>query len=367
MKELDIAFQGTIAYGGVGRFTAELTRALANRGHNVTIFTTPMSAIDYESHDWFENLPKNINVVENRGFLQNSIRDLWSFSNYDVIHLNYASLSWTALPAHISGVPTVLTVHGSLKISFENRSLKRRLKYLFERSSLRLLSNIYSLTTVSEYNKDIIAERLNVVPEYVYHGPPNFNKSKSNRMKKDLDLGSDGIKLLTVGRFYESKDIMSAVKALEILNENRCEEIELDIVGGGKDNQGVRKYIRENNLKSVYIYEDISDDTMGAIFKSADVFLLPSYSETFGIVLLEAMQYHLPIVCVNEGSSSEIVGDAGIVAEARSPKSIADAVNRIISSPEVYQELVDRSQDRLKQFSWKDAAKRYEKIYSSIN
>lgn len=358
-RSLDIAIQGTVSYGGVGRFTAEISRALAERGHSVTIYPTCMSVSNPADHDWFSELPTGVDVDANEGLLRNSIRDLQAFGDHDVIHANYGSFGCRALPANARGTPVVLTIHGSLQINFRNRTLARRIKYMLERGSLQLLSGTYRIVTVSAYSAALVREKLGVQPEFVYHG---YTDEEQTSEGTGLETNS-AVTILTIGRFYESKDISSLLVAYHMLRDRTDRQVRLFLVGGGEEEAEIRAYIRANSLDDVHVFNDISDEALAEILNESDIFVLPSYGETFGIVLLEAMSHDLPVVCVDEGAAPEIVDDAGIVAEARNPQSIADAVGSLVADTELYERYQRCGRERLEDFDWATAAKKYEEIY----
>ena len=71
-------------------------------------------------------------------------------------------------------------------------------------------------------------------------------------------------------------------------------------------------------------------------FEKCDIFVFPSYNETFGLVLLEAMSYRKPIVTTNEGGIPDIVkdGENGLIAERKNPESLAECIARLLDDKE---------------------------------
>jgi glycosyltransferase involved in cell wall biosynthesis len=109
-----------------------------------------------------------------------------------------------------------------------------------------------------------------------------------------------------------------------------------------------------------------SDDILAGLYATAAVFVYPSRYEGFGIPPLEAMSFGCPVVCANNSSLPEVVGDG---AESFDPTDRADmrtAIERVVSSPERAQLLVDRGYERIKQFSWEKCAVSILNIYEQI-
>lgn len=95
-----------------------------------------------------------------------------------------------------------------------------------------------------------------------------------------------------------------------------------------------------------------------ALYSLADVFLLPSFYEGFGIPLIEAMACGCPVVTSTKGSCPEVVGDAGLLVDPYEPDSIAQAILRILEDPALAVELRARGPERAKRFTWEACAQK---------
>lgn len=74
-----------------------------------------------------------------------------------------------------------------------------------------------------------------------------------------------------------------------------------------------------------------------AFFRQADIFVFPTYYETFGLVNLEAMEYKLPVISTNEGGIPDIVkdGENGLICEKQNPVSLADCIAKLLDDEEL--------------------------------
>jgi glycosyltransferase involved in cell wall biosynthesis len=119
------------------------------------------------------------------------------------------------------------------------------------------------------------------------------------------------------------------------------------------------------SLNSV-IHFSGGDDVLAGLYGRAAVFVYPSLYEGFGIPLLEAMSFGCPIVCSNGGSLPEVVGDAAELFDPMDETGMRIAIERVVSSSERSQFLVDRGYERIKQFSWVKCAQDTFDVYNKV-
>lgn len=99
------------------------------------------------------------------------------------------------------------------------------------------------------------------------------------------------------------------------------------------------------------------------LLKNADVFVFPSFYEGFGFPVLEAQKAGAPVVASNR--LSEILGDSALLVDPCRPEEIAEAIYKVISNPELKQELIKKGQENTKRFSWSKCAEETLKIITS--
>ncbi len=189
---------------------------------------------------------------------------------------------------------------------------------------------------------------------------------KCTQKQMDETLKKFGIKppfLFYVGNAHPHKNVEGLIKAfLQLRNKNQY--IQLVLSGNG--------HYFWDRIKEEYIQKDIiytgfiSDDELVALYKSCKAYVLPSFEEGFGIPLLEAMACGAPVVSSNRASLPEVGGDAAIYFN---PESVSDMVLKIatvLNSTKLQQELVEKGQKRLKEFSWEKMVKETLAVYNSI-
>ena len=178
--------------------------------------------------------------------------------------------------------------------------------------------------------------------------------------KKEL---KNPFKILYVGRFDKNKNTIKLINAvLELKKEYPNLEIDLvgkdganeeQVIGLSKSHKGVIKF-----RGPIYDKKELRK-----IFISNHIFTMPSHSETFGLVYLEALSQGLPILCSkNQGIDRSFIFKIGEFADSNSLKSIIDSLRSIIKNYNSYQ--IDNID--FTAFQWKETANTYYNIYKSI-
>lgn len=149
--------------------------------------------------------------------------------------------------------------------------------------------------------------------------------SEATDVRSKWELG-DGLVFLNVGRYIPAKAQLDLIEAMAYA-VRELPDAQLLIVGWGKHENELRRAVREHGLE-----ENITitgrQHPIHAYYRTADVFVLPSVRESFGIVLLEAMAADLPVVATDVQGIPEIVEDGrtGLLVPPRSPQQLADAM-----------------------------------------
>ena len=200
----------------------------------------------------------------------------------------------------------------------------------------KILTDNKEKCMVIPYGVDIINNKASLQDE-TEHYKQQFNNKKI---------------ILCVGRLARMKGLLNAIKAMKLV-----EGAILLIAGDGPLRESYEKYIIENNLKDkVILLGNVTDKhKKDILFNSCDIFVLPSESESFGIVQLEAMQFGKPVINTNLGTGVNYVsidGETGLTVEPGNVEQLAFAINKLIKD------------EKLRQNFGQNALKRTEKIFS---
>jgi glycosyltransferase involved in cell wall biosynthesis len=161
---------------------------------------------------------------------------------------------------------------------------------------------------------------------------------------------SDEVRLLYVGQCDERKGVIYLIQALAALSHL---SFRLDLVGRYHPQsayyQKVVRLIQRSHLEGrVHWAGFVTEQERAAYYQQADLFVLPSLHEGYGIVLIEAMSYGLPVIASRVSSIPELVvdGETGLLTPPAAPELLAQALEQLISAPQVRREMGIRAWNR---------------------
>lgn len=239
------------------------------------------------------------------------------------------------IAGRLAGVPVIIsTVHNSLK-DYEVRSLRRWLYTVLLRLTLPL---VHRIICVSEANRRDLIEECPAVAaktQTVYNGvDPSAFSSQPDRQPVRKELGTtQGPVLVTIGRLTDQKGHRYLLQALPRLLET-WPQLCCVFVGEGELRDALHHMAIdlgvEQACRFVGVREDIAD-----ILAAADLFVLPSLSEGFPFVLLEALAMGRPVVASRVNGVPELIEDhkTGFLVPARDPQALARAIREVLSDP----------------------------------
>jgi D-inositol-3-phosphate glycosyltransferase len=141
----------------------------------------------------------------------------------------------------------------------------------------------------------------------------------------------------------------------------------LIIIGGPSGDDGEREFSRVQQLidqhelgEWVKVIDPMTHELLSTYYRAADIVIVPSESESFGLVALEAMGCGTPVVATDAGGLRTVVEDqhSGILVRDRSAKAFADAIHSLLSNPVQYDAMSRRAAVRAESFTWAESAAR---------
>ena len=220
-------------------------------------------------------------------------------------------------------IPVIIHFHGGAFRDFyrdQPKILKKYISFVLKKSNAQI-----ALTpSWKKYIDDITIKNDSVVISNCVSIPSEsecIDKRKKNKV----------IHLTFLGRLDSVKGIFDLIHAASILKE-RKKSFVLNIAGEG-ERQKCIEMINNYNLKNyVKLLGWVDGDDKKKMFRFTDIFVLPSYYESFGIVLVEAMSYKIPIVASNGGQIPEVVenGINGMLFDAGDVEQLANAIERMM-------------------------------------
>jgi len=229
----------------------------------------------------------------------------------------------------------------------------------FAEHARRAAGNSDLIITVSEFTANQVSSllgfdrsRIRVVPHGV-HAPqvaPSAKREKS---------------ILFVGALQVRKNVAALVEAFEELPEGW--RLVLAGAPAGYGSADILKRIEQSRCRErIEVTGYVSPEQLQQLYGQASIFAFPSLDEGFGIPVLEAMAYGVPVVTSNGSALVEVAGDAALLINPRSKDQIAGALLRLIGNPDLCAELADRGRRRVKEFSWERSVRETFKVYSEL-
>ena len=161
-------------------------------------------------------------------------------------------------------------------------------------------------------------------------------------------------RLLFLSNLIESKGVFVLLDALKILKDKGYSFI-CDFVGGETKEIDAKRFneeVEKRGLNEIALYHGRKyGEEKEAAFEQSDVFVLPTYNETFGLVNLEAMSHKKPVVSTNEGGIPDVIkdGENGLIAERKDSESLAQCIGRLLDSEELRQKMGEDGYKKLKE------------------
>lgn len=180
----------------------------------------------------------------------------------------------------------------------------------------------------------------------------------SNNLLNSLNIPSKNVVFLYTGKFEYRKDLQTLIKAKIELKDLPCTLI---LVGNGPDEQSLKQLsIGDSNI---HFIDFANQSKMPRIYKSADVFILPSISETWGLGINEAMNCGLAIIASDKvGAAHDLVKKNGFVFKAGDYKELSESMKILINDKRLLNNFKKNSTELIKYWSIKRQAAEFEKI-----
>ena len=263
----------------------------------------------------------------------------------------------------------VVTIHDVIHLKFP-KYLPHPAAYYYAKGLMwAAVKSASRVITVSECSKQDIMQYLGVPEqkiEVVYNGiDVNIPSIPTNNHDLEDRFGISREYILYLGNFMPHKNLDTLVKAFGILN--RHYQIKHCLVLAGKNEkmrQQLEKLIAQENLsQNIILTGFVEAKWLPVLYACADLFVYPSLYEGFGLQVLEAMVYHVPVAIADTAALPEIAGDAAVRFDPKSTENMAAVMYKVLSDQTLRNSLIGRGQERLQHFSWQKMAKKSVSIY----
>lgn len=372
--------------GGMNVYVRELVSALAQAGVECTTYTRAVgsetaSEVLVEPGHRVVHVPAGPSTLSKDdlpaviGEFADGVRDhLERGPGVDVIHANY----WLSGVAghrlkHELDVPLVTTFHTLARVKAEGGDLEPARR---ERAETEILGCADAIcVSCSEEERQLRRlygdppGRIEIVAPGVEHAL--FAPGDRRGARRALGLGDHPV-LLFVGRIQPLKGADVAVRALAALGRR---DAVLLLVGGASGNAGDTEVERVNRLidelgvrSQVRMVQPQQHHILSTYYRAADAVLVPSRSESFGLVALEAAACGTPVVASGVGGLLTLVddGDTGFLVSDRDPEEFARLTARLLDDDVLARTMARRAALRSRRYTWSLAGARLRRVYADL-
>lgn len=253
----------------------------------------------------------------------------------------------------IKGIPYVITAHGSDVPGYNPDRFK--LLHVFLRPLWKIIINNAEKIVTPSASLDTLIKKLHpslntiLIPNGI-----DINKYSHSLNKED--------KILVVTRMFERKGVQHFIRALSTVNS----DFKVNIVGDGPYLEVLKRVAGNEKRIKFYGHLDNSSRELCDLYETSRIFVFTSEAENFPIVLLEAMIAGLGIITSANTGCAEVVGDCGLLVNPKDTASVKNALNELITNPELCRALGQKARTRAEDlFSWRTVARKYIELYNS--
>lgn len=297
-----------------------------------------------------------------------AIEESYDIENFDLIHAYtlFTDGNVARILSEKYGIPYVVAVRNTdVNVFFKKRVLLRARgeEILLSASKIFFLSESYQETVFEQYISKKCQRKIKNKVEIIPNGIDSFWFEnifrKRNYTEINQRIRKKRLKLLYVGNVDKNKNVMLTCKAINLLKKDNW-KIEFTVVGKIRD-----KSVYNSIKDQVRYISPKPKEKLINIYRMSDVFVMPSISESFGLVYVEAMTQGLPVIYTQgqgfDGQFSE--GKVGYSVDAKNPASIVEAIKKITK---LYENISKNTVICAEKFNWKKICEIYNQIYDCL-
>jgi glycosyltransferase involved in cell wall biosynthesis len=308
------------------------------------------------------------------GYIDRYLIGQWQAKGRDadvnhIIEHGYGHLAFSLDPRR-----TVVTFHDAMVSKLQARELPvdayPRLAMLGNRLNLAGIRRVAAVITVSESSRNDLLRFTDYDPNRVYAIPEGVSQrfQPPDLHGEERQGGQDGrsLRILHVGHCGVYKNIEGILRSVALLIRRLGPQVVFVKVGGPFTPSQLALIAQLGIEEHVQHLGMVPAADLPGVYADADLLLMPSLHEGFGLPLLEAMACGTPVIASNQGSLPEVVGDVGLLVEATDVEGIAAAAERLLTDAEVRADLRKRGLERARAFTWERTARETLAVYRQV-
>lgn len=363
-------------YGGSGVVATELGKALAQRDHEIHFIASSLPfrlshvagniffhEVNVQSYPLFDYPPYTLSLTS-------KMVDIAKHAGLDLLHVHYAIphaasavMARQILSADDIDLPVVTTLHGTdITLIGQDPSFAPVVTWSINESD--------GVTAVSDYLRQEtydhfeVTNGIEVIPNFI--DTDRFKRQNKEHFKQALCPNGEKI-IVHVSNFRPVKNAQQVVEVFHRL-QDKTSGVKLLLVGDGPDRVPTERKARE-----LGVYDDIrflgKQDPVEEILSIADIFLMPSESETFGLAALEAMACEVPVVATDVGGLPELIvdGESGFLCPVDDVAAFTERTLQLLTDETLHEQMTTGARKRaVEAFDIDRVVPRYEKYYEHV-
>ncbi len=356
--------------GGSGVVAAELGKELSRRGHEIHVISYDLPfRLEEDAHLRFHRVNLREYPLFPHPFLTVEITaklvEVLERHPLQVIHVHYAlpnTLSAVMAREICGSVRIVTTVHGTdVTVWGREPSLRPVIRYGLEQCDA--VSAVSNSLREDLYDCFDLQKAVRVIYNFV--DLERYRRLPQSPLRPLL-AGDDEKIILHLSNFRPVKRIPDLVRAFARLQQV-SPRTKLVLAGDGAEKERVQQLVKSLGLGASVVFPGTQAELV-PLYSAADLFVLPSEKESFGLAALEAMACSVPVVATETGGLPEIVedGKTGFLVPVGDVAALAEAMQALLENPGLHEKMAVLSREKAGRFSPAGIIPQYEELYRSV-
>ncbi len=254
-------------------------------------------------------------------------------------------LGW--LFARMRGLRIMYLVEQTPRVLYPPKWWKEALKnFLFKRVDGLAYIGEETKKYAMQYSRE--SQRFAYLPHVidVRHFSKALDVTPAQRQELRAKYGLKGVAFMYAGRFLEWKGLDCLLESFSGLQRKMTEEISLMLVGGGEGEGRLREAVAAKGIRNVVFTGFIQKRDMPRHYAAGDVFVFPTFGDTYGLVVDEAMAAGIPVICSEAaGEIRERIedGTSGMIVPRKDPRALSAGMEKLALSPDLRRNMRDKA------------------------
>ncbi len=361
-------------FGGSGVIATELGAGLARNGHEVHFITSsqPVKLNVFEKNIFFHEVVLNpYPLFQHQPFevaLTSKIVEVVKYEKLDLLHVHYAIphasaafLAKQILKEQGVKIPYITTLHGTdITLVGKEPEFEPTISFAINQSDIvTSVSESLKKDTYSHFN---VTKDIEVVPNFVC--VEKFRKKEENCKRSVFAPNGEKI-LMHISNFRKVKRIQDIIKIHAIVSKQI--PTRLILIGDGPERSAMERLSREEGVEDSTYFLGKIKETEKALC-SADVYLMTSETESFGVSALEAMAAGVPVISSNTGGIPEVNdhGETGFLSNVGEVEDMAQNLIKLLTDQDLYDRLSVNAFRKANSFNISNILPVYEDLYNDL-